>query len=124
VLVLYSDDESFTLMTPQGHPESGWVTFSAYSDGDCAICQIQSIARANDPMYELGFRLFGSRMQEQIWNHVLEQLAASYGLSAPVRTSITCVDPHVQWSQAGNIWHNAILRSLLGAPFRVFRRRR
>ena len=30
VLVLYADDESFTLMTPQGHPESGWVTFSAY----------------------------------------------------------------------------------------------
>jgi hypothetical protein len=124
VLVLYSDDESFTLMTPQGHPESGWVTFSAYSDGDCAVCQIQSIARANDPIYEIGFRLGGSREQEKIWNHVLEQLAASYGLSAPVRTTVTCVDAHVQWSQAGNIWHNAVLRSMLGVPFRVFRRRR
>ncbi len=29
VMVLYADDESFSLMTPEGHPESGWVTFSA-----------------------------------------------------------------------------------------------
>jgi hypothetical protein len=124
VLVLYSDDESFTLMTPQGHPESGWVTFSAFSDDDCVVCQVQSIARANDPIYELGFRMGGSTSQEKIWTHVLESLAAYYSLSAPVRVSVTCVDPHVQWSQAGNIWHNAILRSMLGAPFRVFRRRR
>gem|GEM_PF-2430343 len=33
VLVLYADDVSFTLMTPQGHPESGWVTFSASDEG-------------------------------------------------------------------------------------------
>ena len=124
VMVLYSDDESFTLMTPQGHPESGWVTFSAFTDDDCVVCQVQSIARANDPIYELGFRMGGSASQEKIWTHVLESLAATYGLSAPVRVSVTCVDPHVQWSQAGNVWHNAILRSMLGAPFRVFRRRR
>ena len=29
VLVLYADDESFTLMTPQGHVLAGWITFSA-----------------------------------------------------------------------------------------------
>ncbi len=27
VLVLYADDESFTLMTPQGHMFAGWITF-------------------------------------------------------------------------------------------------
>jgi hypothetical protein len=124
VLVLYSDDESFTLMTPQGHPESGWVTFSAFSDGDCPVCQVQSIARANDPIYELGFRMGGSRAQEKIWTHVLESLAVTYRLTPPVHVSVTCVDPHVQWSQAGNIWQNAFLRSMLGAPFRYFRRRR
>ena len=31
VLVLYADDESFTLMTPQGHMFAGWITFSAPS---------------------------------------------------------------------------------------------
>ena len=29
VMVLYADDESFTLMTPQGHMFAGWITFSA-----------------------------------------------------------------------------------------------
>ena len=31
VLVLYADDESFTLMTPQGHVFAGWITFSSLS---------------------------------------------------------------------------------------------
>ena len=54
--VIYADDESFTVMTPEGHPESGWNTFSAYSDEEGAVAQVQSLARANDPIYELGFR--------------------------------------------------------------------
>ena len=29
VMVLYADEESFTLMTPQGHMFAGWITFSA-----------------------------------------------------------------------------------------------
>src|SRR5215213_5067436 len=29
VLVLYADDESFTLMTPEGHMLAGWITSSA-----------------------------------------------------------------------------------------------
>src|SRR5918998_1678824 len=46
VMVLYADDESFTLMTPEGHPESGWITFSAYRDEDdgCIVAQVQSMA--------------------------------------------------------------------------------
>src|SRR5512136_2101209 len=28
VLILYADDESFSVMTPQGHPQSGFNTFS------------------------------------------------------------------------------------------------
>ena len=30
VMVLYAGAESFTLMTPAGHPEAGWVTSSSY----------------------------------------------------------------------------------------------
>ena len=30
VMVLYADDESFTLMTPQGHMFAGWITFSRH----------------------------------------------------------------------------------------------
>jgi hypothetical protein len=36
VMVLYADDVSFTVMTAEGLPESGWNTFSAYSDDEGA----------------------------------------------------------------------------------------
>ena len=29
VMVLFSDEEAFTLMTPEGHMFAGWITFSA-----------------------------------------------------------------------------------------------
>ena len=68
VMVLYSDDVSFTVMTAEGLPEAGWNTFSAYEeDGRDGVAQIQSLARASDPIYEVGFRLFGSTAQEKIW---------------------------------------------------------
>ncbi|MGZ3678450.1 MAG: hypothetical protein ACXWQR_07755 [Ktedonobacterales bacterium] len=122
VLVLYADDESFTLMTPEGHPESGWVTFSAYDDDGTTVAQVQSIARANDPIYELGFRLGGSKAQEKIWTHVLMSLAEHFQVFPPVRVGTACVDPRVQWSQAGNVWHNAAMRSALTLPIRIFGR--
>lgn len=127
VMVLYADDESFTLMTPQGHPESGWVTFSAFQDDEAdntIVAQVQSMARANDPMYELAFRVIGSREQEKIWTHVLQSLAAHFACAQDVSLSKTCVDTTLQWRQAGNIWHNAAMRSMLytmAAPLRWVR---
>ena len=122
VLVLYADDESFTLMTPEGHPESGWVTFSAYEDDSATVAQVQSIARANDPIYELGFRLGGGKAQEKIWTHVLMSLAEYFKVYPPVRVRTACVDPRVQWSQVRNVWQNAAMRSMLTMPVRIFRR--
>jgi hypothetical protein len=127
VMVLYADDESFTLITPEGHPESGWITFSAYTEDGQTLAQVQSIARANDPLYEFGFRLFGSRAQEQIWRYVLQSLAAHWNVNASVTLHKTCVDPRCQWRQARNMWHNAAIRSALytaGAPVRWVRKRK
>jgi hypothetical protein len=122
VMVIYADETSFTLMTPQGHPESGWITFSAWDEGGCTVCQVQSMARANDPIYELGFVLGGSAAQEAIWRHVLTALAAHFGVRGqPVGVSRQCVDPRLQWGQAGNLWHNAAIRSLAYALARPFR---
>jgi hypothetical protein len=111
VSVLYADDVSFTLMTPQGHPESGFVTFSASTETSGTVAQIDSLARANDPVYELGFRLIGQRAQEAIWIYVLRALAAHLGVEASVDVSRVCHDPKCQWSRARNVWHNAMLRS-------------
>ncbi len=114
VRVIYADDESFTVMTPEGHPESGWNTFSAYRDDDgTTITQIQSLARANDPIYEIGFRIVGSTTQERIWTHVLKSLAAHLGVNEPVSLEKVCVDPRLQWSQVKNVWQNAGARSML-----------
>ncbi len=82
VLVSYADDVSFTFMTPQGHPESGWVTFRVFKEANETVCQIQGLARANDPIYEIAFRLHGSKFQEQTWMHVLGSLAKHLDVNA------------------------------------------
>lgn len=103
-------------MTPEGHLESGWNTFSAYEEEDGrTVAQVQYLARANDPIYEIGFRVAGSTEQERIWTHVLKSHAAHFGVNEPVELEKVCVDPKVQWSQARNVWHNAGARSMLYA---------
>ncbi len=124
MMVAYADDLSFTLMTPQGHMESGWITFSAYEENGRTVAQVQSIARANDPLYELGFILFAHGIQERFWHQTLYALAAHYGLVGAVTMQKTCVDAGWQWSEARNLWQNAALRTTAyrtTAPWRWFR---
>jgi hypothetical protein len=111
VLVLYADDVSFTLMTPQGHIFAGWITFSAFEESGCVIAQAQVLMRANDPIYELGLRFGGHRAEDDFWRHTLKSLAAEFGVSEPVQVVVVRIDPRLQWSQAKNIWHNAAIRT-------------
>ena len=126
MVVLYSDDVSFTLMTPQGHPESGWITFSCAIENGNLVCQIETLARANDPLNEMVFRFFASNAQDRIWIHVLEALAAHIPVQGQqVQSNKLCIDPRWQWSEAKNIFHNAALFTLLyalAAPIRWVRR--
>ena len=123
VMILYADDEAFTVMTPEGHPESGFNTFSAYEADGVVMAQIQSLARANDPIYEFGFRFMGgSKEQEKIWHHVLSQLANQLGGKGHIEMDKNCVDTRLQWSQAKNVWHNAMIRSTMNLPARAVRR--
>jgi len=112
VMVSYADDVSFTFMTPQGHPESGWVTFRVYREANETVCQIQGLARANDPIYEIAFRLHGAKFQEMTWKRVLGSLAKYLDANVPVTMKKRCVAPNLQWSQVGNIRHNAQLWTL------------
>lgn len=116
VLVLYADDRSFTFACPQGHPESGFVTFSAREEKGDTMVQILGLARANDPVYEGAFRVVGSKIQGRIWTHVLGSLAAYLGVPAHIVLDALCVDPGLRWSQAGNLWHNAQIRTILKEP--------
>jgi hypothetical protein len=126
VMVLYADEESFTVMNPQGHPLSGWNTFSVYEEEGTVVAQVQEQSRASDPLYEVFFRFLGSSgQQDNIWIHVLTSLAEHFGVKGQVTVTKTLVDPSIQWSQAKNIWHNAGIRTvfyLIGTPFRMVRK--
>ena len=113
VLVLYADDESFTLMTPQGHVFAGWITFSAFEEDDGLIAQAQVLMRANDPLYELGLRFGGHKQEDDFWRHTLTALAAEFGVTETVQVKLVRIDSHLQWSQAKNIWHNAAIRTMM-----------
>lgn len=129
VLVLYADDESFTLMTPQGHVFAGWITFSAHTEEEGeTIVQASVLIRASDPIYELGLRFFGGHGQEdRFWQHTLTQVAAHFNCQASVEIETICIDKRIQWSQAKNIWHNSVVRTTLHRlvrPSLWFRRRK
>lgn len=118
VRVIYADDESFSFMTPQGHMFAGMITFSAFDDAGVTVIQIQALIRASDPIFETSFRLgFGHKAEDQFWFDTLRNLAAHFGSPnrAPTLSSV-CVDKRVQWSEAGNIWHNAAIRSAVYMP--------
>jgi len=122
VLVLYADDVSFTFITPQGHPESGWVTFTAFEEAGRTVMQVQGLARAGDPLFEAAFRLAGSKMQVRIWTYLLQSLAQHLGVEPTVEVRAEVLDGRVHWSQAGNIWHNAQARTLLYVALSPLRR--
>ncbi|HET7483171.1 MAG TPA: hypothetical protein VFK89_09960 [Actinomycetota bacterium] len=123
VLVLYADDESFTLMTPQGHMFAGWITFSAFELDGGTVAQAQVLMRADDPIYEVGLALGGHRKEDKFWEETLGNVASHFGVEdADVDTQSLCVDKKRQWRNAKNIWHNSAIRSgmyAMGAPFRA-----
>jgi len=125
VMVLYADEESFTLMTPQGHMFAGWITFSASELEGETVAQAQVLMRASDPIYEVGLTLGGHRQEDVFWQHTLTQLAAHFGESGEVDTQVVCVDRRRQWSKWRNVWHSAAIRSTLytlAAPARLVKR--
>ncbi|HVL64396.1 MAG TPA: hypothetical protein VM573_04405 [Actinomycetota bacterium] len=121
ILVMYADDESFTFMTPQGHMFAGWITFSAHSAPEGTVAQAQVLMRASDPLYEIGLAFGGHRQEDRFWEHTLTMLARHFGAECEVDMQRVCVDKKRQWKRAGNLKHNAAIRStiyMLGTPFR------
>lgn len=112
VMVIYADDESFTFMTPEGHPLSAWITFSAHDEGGVTVAQIQALERAADPLDELGYMLGASRVQTRLWEDTLVALARHVGTSEPsVETIVVCVDRKRQWRYVRNLRHSASIHS-------------
>lgn len=122
IIVIYSDDEQFSFMTPQGHMFAGMNTFSSFEQDGHVYAQIQALIRANDPMWEMLF-IAGivSKMEDSFWEATLRNLTAEFSTTGTFTLTSTRVDPRWQWAQAKNIWHNAAIRStiyLVLSPFR------
>jgi hypothetical protein len=101
VMVIYSDEESFSFMTPEGHMFAAMITFSAYSEDDTTVAQVQALVRANDPLYELSFRLgLGHKAEDEFWQQTLKNLATYLGVDGYVEQNVLLIDPRVQWGQA------------------------
>lgn len=124
VFVLYADEESFTLMTPQGHMFAGWITFSAERASAATIVAAQVLMRANDPLYELAMSCGGHRKEDQFWIQTLTSLARHLGVApVVVRKAVVCVDRGRQWRNAGQIWHNSMVRTTVRSITSTFARR-
>jgi hypothetical protein len=118
VLVLYSDETSFTFMTPEGHPFAGMITFSSFaSPTGSVIVQVQLLIRAQDPLVELGMAFGGHRKEDRIWIATLTNLATHLQVSSEVTRVVLCVDRRRQWNRFGNIRHDAALYAV-AKPFR------
>jgi hypothetical protein len=113
VLVLYADEESFTLMTPEGHIFSGWITFSAHEENGVTVAQAEILMRASDPVYEIGMILFGHRLENRFWEQTLQNVAAYFGVQTKATTTVECVDTSYQWRRVTNVWHNAAIRTAI-----------
>jgi hypothetical protein len=113
VMILYADQESFTVMSAEGMPFAGWNTFSAYGLDGVAVAQVQVLMRGDDPLFELAMVLFGHKMEDRHWQQTLHNLAAYFGVQAPVSYQTVRLDRRRQWSKASNVWYNAAVRSAL-----------
>ncbi|MBI2774267.1 MAG: hypothetical protein HYX56_07240 [Chloroflexi bacterium] len=128
VMVIYADEESFSFMSPEGHPFAGPLTFSAFVEDGATVAQVHELTRASDPFWELMLMapVLGEKMQNDIWRATLRNLASHFGITRPdVQAKILLVDDRRQWRNWKNIWNNAAIRStlyLLAAPIRFARR--
>jgi len=124
VMVLYSDPESFTFMTPEGHMFAGWITFSGHVENETTMARIQILLRTSDPLFELTWPVM-RRMEDRFWRQTMRNLAAHYGITrATVSEETVCVDRSRLWHNWRNVRHNSAIRTMLhlvSAPVRMFR---
>jgi hypothetical protein len=80
------------------------------------------LLQAGDPLYELGMSVM-HLMVDRFWVQTMTALAERLGVVDPaVRARSVVLDPKRQWRRAGNVWHNAMARSVLQTVVPVRRR--
>lgn len=114
VRVIYADERSWAYMMPEGHPFSALITFSAHEAEGMTVAGVHALLRASDPIFEIAFKLYTSRLEDRIWVHTLTALSGHFGVDdAQIEQRAVLVDRRRQWRQFGNITKNSVLRSLI-----------
>ncbi len=113
IFVLYADDESFSFVNPEGHMFAGMITFSAATEDDVTIAQVQALIRASDPFYEMMMPLVIHRKEDRFWKGTLANLARSFGSEAKPEMSRTLIDRKRQWAHWKNIRNNSGMRTMI-----------
>ncbi len=114
VFVLYSDETSFTYMTPQGHAFAAWITFSAEEDDDgTTVAQVDMLLRPADPLIDLTYVVGAGRIEDRFWRQTLVRLGEHLGAD-PGRptTTVECLDHHRKWRNWTNLRHFGGLRTV------------
>ena len=101
----------------------GMITFTAYVGDGTTVVQVRALLRSSDPVYEMGQRMgFAVKAEDAFWHGTLANLAAHFGVKGqPVLQEATLFDPTIHWDRAGNLWHNAAMRTTLHLPIRLAR---
>ena len=67
LMVLYADNESLTLMTPEGCPEAGWIDAQCRTRRSWPSRPKSGPSAAPTIRFSIGFRLVGMHEQAKIW---------------------------------------------------------
>jgi Domain of unknown function (DUF1990) len=94
VRVTELSDAAFTLLTLNGHPEAGHITFSATKqpgNDEAATLLIESWARARDAFVNAAYSTMriGKQVQAEVWITFLQRLAALAGVTETPQVRIT-----------------------------------
>jgi hypothetical protein len=73
-------ENSFTIVTQDGHPEAGRITFGFYrNDRGDVIFHIRSRARSKSRLHYAGFLVAGDPMQTNTWVDLIDRLSHTVG---------------------------------------------
>jgi hypothetical protein len=94
VRVRACDAQAFTLVTLDGHPEAGHITFSVAPDNavpDALRVRIESWARSRDALVDVAYATLGigKQVQTEVWVTFLQRVSALAGLADAPEVQIT-----------------------------------
>ena len=122
LMVIYTDERSFSFMTIQGHILAGWITFSSFQHNNDTIIQVNPLFRAGDPLMELGLSLGGAKQEDQFWHATLTNLARRLGVQGELSQRDVLIDPRVRWTAFNNLRYSAAIRSLFSMPAYILKK--